>query len=270
MMTRNNMTLPAATATRPHDDLSFEELVQRYNFRQTTDENHTFARLVYKQCLRAPAPVRALDIGCGHGIQRDKADHRMIRDVVGEMWGVEPDTRVIPVEGDFTRFQHALFEEADLPADYFDVAYAYTVMEHIADPRRFLQALARCLKPGGVFLFGTPNARHYFGIAARWTHWLAIDEIVLRALRRPGGYDYHFPLQYKFNDVKTIRRYAQEAGFEPPEFAFLEAEGPISYMPGPLRPIFFLLAWKRRVLKIPEHLMFIVGRLTKPIAARNA
>ena len=57
-------------------------------------------------------------------------------------------------------------ETADLPENYFDLAYSYMVMEHVADPVGFLKALVKCLQPGGVYVFLTPNKRHYFTITA--------------------------------------------------------------------------------------------------------
>ena len=38
----------------------------------------------------------------------------------------------------------------------YDVACAFQVIEHVADPLRFAQALAACVKPGGLVLIGTP------------------------------------------------------------------------------------------------------------------
>ena len=57
-----------AEPQKPHDDLCFEELAQRYNYQLTSDNRRVFARVVIKQCQQAKSPVRALDVGCGRGI----------------------------------------------------------------------------------------------------------------------------------------------------------------------------------------------------------
>ena len=97
----------------PHDRLPFDELAKRYNFRQTTDWKATFARLLLEECERAPRPVRALDIGCGHGIGRKPQWTAEIRGAVDELWGIEPDENQKPREGLFDHFQHALMETAE-------------------------------------------------------------------------------------------------------------------------------------------------------------
>ena len=79
---------------RPHDDLSFEELATRYNFRLTSDRRRVFARLVIKECQRCTAPVRVLDVGCGRGIGRQPEYQWAIRQHADEFWGLDPDTTV--------------------------------------------------------------------------------------------------------------------------------------------------------------------------------
>jgi SAM-dependent methyltransferase len=55
-----------------------------------------------------------------------------------------------------------LFKEfnADSPFPFenesFDVVVAMMVIEHVFDPFLFVQEAARCLRPGGVFIFNVP------------------------------------------------------------------------------------------------------------------
>ena len=55
------------------------------------------------------------------------------------------------------------------PDATFDVAFADNVMEHLADPMAVLGEVCRVLRPGGVFLFKTPNKTHYMPMIARIT-----------------------------------------------------------------------------------------------------
>src|SRR5690606_29078027 len=94
---------------------------------------------------------------CGKGIGRSVQLQREIQVKTGEFWGLEPDESVKAPEGLYFNYQHALMETAVLPESYFDIAYSSMVMEHVENPAPFLTAVARCLKPGGVYLFLTPN-----------------------------------------------------------------------------------------------------------------
>ncbi|MBS1894238.1 MAG: hypothetical protein JST59_23300, partial [Actinobacteria bacterium] len=59
----------------------------------------------------------------------------------------------------------------------------------------------------------------------------------------------------------VIDQLAARTGFDPPEYVFVEDEGPIDYMPGPLRLPWKALQWKRSVIKRPELLLTMIVRL---------
>lgn len=252
-----------AEPIKPHDDLSFEELAKRYNFQMTSDHHRVFARLVIKECQKRTSPLRVLDVGCGRGIGRRPEYQWAIRPYVDEYWGLDPDESRYPQAGLFDKHQYALMETAKLPENYFDVAYSFMVMEHVADPIGFLKSLERYLKPGGVYLFLTPNKRHYFTITASLLHSLKLDEIILRIIRRSIIDDYHYPVQYLFNDVKRINNAASELNFDEPVYLYLEQDGPRGYMPGPLKIIYYLLQLKRKLFRNNKLLIALTCKMTK-------
>lgn len=273
MTTDPHQPQPAAPATepecirprRPLDTRSFEELAGSYNFEQTSNAQIMLTRLVRAECQKRERPVRVLDIGCGRGIARSFDLVRALRPHIDDFWGVEPDASVTPQEGIFDNFQRALLEDAELPENHFDAAYAFMVMEHVSDPTRFMRALARCLKPGGVFVFATPNARHYFTRIAKLCNALKVDEIALRLAKgRSQVEEYHYPVVYRFNDERSIAGHAKAAGMNPPLIAYMEHEGPKGYLRGPLRPFFHLMCMKRRMIRKPENLLALFGRIQKP------
>jgi SAM-dependent methyltransferase len=248
----------------PHDRLPFDELARLYNFRRTSDWQALFARLLIDECRRRPSPVVALDVGCGHGIGRKPHYTAEVRKVVDEFWGLEPDPSVSPPEGVFDHYQNAVMEDADLPEDHFDVAYSFMVVEHVEHPEAYLGAVARCLKPGGVHFFITVNGAHYFALCASAMKAMHLDEAVLRLIRgRQEVEEYHYPVQYKMNRPRVIDRFAREAGFEPPEYVFVEERGPEPYMRGPLRLAWHAMNLKRRVLKDPGKLLALYCRMRK-------
>jgi SAM-dependent methyltransferase len=208
-------------------------------------------------------PIRVLDIGCGEGFDLNQAYQWILKSHADEYWGLEPDEHVTPPAGLFDRHFEALMETADLPPNAFDVAYSYQVMEHVAEPQAFMSAVHRCLKPGGVYLFITPNRRHYFARVASTLNSLKLADAVLHLVRGEQAEHYHHPLQYRFNDERSIAETCSQLGFEPPEFTYLEEDGPRVYFPTPFRPIFHALVFSGKVIRNPRSLLDFLCRITK-------
>jgi SAM-dependent methyltransferase len=249
-------------APERHDELSFEELASSYNFRRTDDWIGIFVRLVVDELNALAPPATVVDIGSGHGIAGSAERVRAVRNAAGELWGVEPDVDAPEPAGVFDVFKRATLEASDLPPARFDLAYSFMVMEHVVDPESFMRAVRACLKPGGTYMFLTVNGRHYFALAARAARALRIDEILLRAVRgREDVSRYHYPVQYRCNVPPVIDRLAALTGFEPPEYVFLEEDGPVDYMRGPLRPAMHALRWKRSLVRRPEQLLTMIVRM---------
>lgn len=253
----------------PNDQLPFSDLQRGYNFRNVSERRRVFSNLIVED-LQARYKSTVLDIGCGRGMARDSDWQWAIKPHVENYWGLEPDPNVIPEEGLFDQTQNTLMENATLPPNSIDVAYSWMVMEHVAQPNAFCETLFDTLKPGGTYYFATPNIRHYFTFTARFLKQLKVDEAVLGFLRKQEQLDeYHYPVQYKFNSETQIAKVAQSVGFSPPQFAYVEVEGPIQYFPGPTKSIFHLLAWKRSKFKIANRLLTMIGKLTKPDSAAD-
>ena len=255
--------------TEAHDALPFGELSARYNYGLTSDRRGVLVRLLIRECLSRARPVRVLDIGCGTGISEEPKVNveylRAVRQFADELWGVEPDPGVSPDHGLLDQFQHATLEGAKLPENHFDVAYAYFVTEHVDDPVAFMRAVARCLKPGGVFIFITPSGRHYFARIAKLLRAARLDEWVLRLMRGRAVEEYHYPVRYRLNTRRQISRAAEQAGLCEPELAFLERRGgPRPYFRGPAVALYHVLELRRRLRPRPENLLELICRVKKP------
>ena len=59
---------------------------------------------------------------------------------------------------------HGELQQAQFPAQHFDVITAAEILEHLTEPRLLVQEVARILRPGGLFWTTTPHAR---GLSAR-------------------------------------------------------------------------------------------------------
>jgi SAM-dependent methyltransferase len=120
----------------------------------------------------------------------------------------------------------------------FDIALAVYVVEHVPDPAAFFSAARACLRPGGSLFIITPNLLHYFGIAAKASMALGVDDKLLGALRaRHPGHDHHhvahFPVVYRANSVRALRIVGGEAGFSSLDIRHLENPAVFeTYFPG--------------------------------------
>jgi SAM-dependent methyltransferase len=248
-----------------HDGFTFDQLQNAYNYRNISERRLVFAKMIVDQLKSIPSETTVLDIGCGRGIARDNLWQWAIRPYANQYWGIEPDPSVVPDTGLFDQTQTALMEPAKLPECSIDVAYSWMVMEHVEKPVEFCESLYRALKPGGTYFFATPNAKHYFTIVAKLCKNLSVDERVLSLIRKQDDLDeYHYPVQYKFNSEPMVAQAAKQSGFAEPDFLYLETEGPVKYFPGPTKPLYHALAWKRKKMKRADILLTMIGRLTKP------
>lgn len=103
---------------------------------------------------------RLLDVGCGAGTFLE-ASARSGWEAVG----VEVSrTAAEHVRGRGFEVFCGELENANCPDDHFDVVIASEVLEHVANPRAMLEAIARVLRPGGLLWTTTPHGR---GISAR-------------------------------------------------------------------------------------------------------
>ena len=110
------------------------------------------------ECSRRPLDGRtALDVGCGAGLLTEPLARLGAR-----VSGFDASPELI----DVARWHAAAM---GLDIDYragdvqelegrFDLITCMEVIEHVADPAAFVQALARRLAPGGLLVLSTPNA----------------------------------------------------------------------------------------------------------------
>lgn len=245
---------------------SFEQLRAGFHHGEHVDYERWFYKLITNeiQTLRSSgSQVRALDVGCGMGMGRDGSWTRQIAATCDELWGVEPDPSITPAEGCFTHFQNATMEHAELPEGHFDLIFSFQVIEHVADPAAFMDAVSKALRPGGVHLFYTVNGQHYFAKLATTARRLRIDGLALRIALGEKQAEIQYPVQYKLNTPQQITPHALRAGFDEPQYAYLDKCGPRPYMVGPLRPIYRMLERRTDRLRRSELLIGLAARMRK-------
>lgn len=134
-----------------------------------------------------------------------------------------------------------------LEDDSVDVIMSRSVMEHVAEPARTYQAIRRVLKPGGHFVFLTPNLWDYASIIAmlvpnRFHPWI---------VARTEGRDERdvFPVVYRTNTRGAINRWARQTDFAIVSFRYLGQYPSYFLFNGPL----FLLAtaYEKAISRVP-------------------
>jgi SAM-dependent methyltransferase len=165
-----------------------------------------FADLV-RGCLRPSDFV--LDIGCGRGGLVEQLEHPL-----AQMVGIDPDWE--SVREHRLNLQRLVAFSDDLPfrKHSFEVAYASWVLEHLAEPLRTFQGLSRVLRPGGAFVFITPNGRHPLAQLNRGLGRLG--QVQGRLVERFYGRaaDDAFPTYYRANSEAAIISLCQQSDLE--------------------------------------------------------
>jgi SAM-dependent methyltransferase len=149
-----------------------------------------------------------LDLGCGRGgvaevIWRD----------VRLAAGVDPD--MASLTGHRSKGMPVVRAVAgNLPfaSDSFDIVVSVWVLEHLADPLEAFIEVRRVLRPGGHFVFLTPNLRNPLTVMNRLGK--ALPALQRRLVPRVYGRDEAdtFPVQYRANTERDIKTYAQASG----------------------------------------------------------
>ena len=156
---------------------------------------------------------RWLDIGAGHGVHHGwigPSGEDLARRA-GFFAGCDLGSDVL----DHPFLHEARVADAsELPweADTFDLVTANMVVEHLEQPLAVLEEVHRVLKPGGAFLFVTPNLNHPV---------VRISTIVPKRVRRwyrilveRAESDDVFPTLYRLNTVQAAESAAAATGFE--------------------------------------------------------
>lgn len=157
--------------------------------------------------------VRSIcDLGCGNGYLAGRLGERGY-----QVTGVDAsqpyiDTALRRYASDRVRFRHAHFTPellAELAAQRFDLVISSDVIEHLYHPTILTDTAAAIVKPGGLFVVGTP----YHGYLKNLALAVRNDWDQHHSVHWDGGH-------IKFFSVKTLRRMVERAGFEVVRFHF--------------------------------------------------
>lgn len=179
---------------------------------------------------RITPAMTVLDLGAGAGIVaamnfKGKAAH---------VCGIDLDPRV--TENPF--LDEARIVDAGAipyPDRSFDFVFCNSVVEHLEDPVAVFREVARVLRPGGHFMFKTPNRTHYMPMIAQLT-----PHSFHQAYNKARGREREdtFPTFYRANTRRDVEAVAKASGFSSATVARLEGRPEylrmtaLTYVPG--------------------------------------
>ncbi|HKW59903.1 MAG TPA: class I SAM-dependent methyltransferase, partial [Candidatus Dormibacteraeota bacterium] len=151
---------------------------------------------------------RVLDLGCGRGGVAE-----VIWQDVRLVAGIDPDPRSLAEHrARGMPVVRGVGERLPFAADSFDLVVSVWVLEHLADPLGAFIEVRRVLKPGGHFVFLTPNLRNPLMLMNRIGR--AVPALQRRLVPRVYGRDEAdtFPVLYRANTERDIRSHALGSG----------------------------------------------------------
>lgn len=170
------------------------------------------ARLVTRGCSW-------IDVGGGRDVfpdNRDLAYELAAR--CGRLTAVDPSATVHENQFAHERVKARIEEFAG--DERFDVATLRMVAEHIDAPEATVQALARLVKPAGIVIVYTINKWTPVSLAS-WLTPFWIHHPIKRLLWQTEEKD-TFPVTYKMNTRRRLRRLFEAGGFAERHFAYLD------------------------------------------------
>lgn len=172
-----------------------------------------------------------LDLGCGHQVLpgwREEEEKRLVENCK-MIVGMDYDLPSLKKHRSISRKLKGDITNLPFADSSFDLVTANMVVEHLAAPDVQFQEVSRILKPGGVFIFHTPNALGYPSIMTR----LVPDRLKDKLIYLLDGREEEdvFEVHYKANSKKKIDSLAQAAGFEFAQIEMIVSDAVFAVVP---------------------------------------
>ena len=154
-----------------------------------------------------------LDLGCGHQLFPAwlGADESELVRRAHSVTGIDLDLPSLKKNAALRDRVWGNLEQLPFRDSAFTLVTANMVMEHVADPAALLREVHRVLRPGGKFLFHTPNYNSpAIRVASLTPDGLKKRIILMLEGRREEDV---FPTHYRINTARAIEALARETGF---------------------------------------------------------
>ena len=192
-----------------------------------------YSQTIYEEVLNSTVTPDAhwLDIGCGHHLlppwrfEQEKQLFGKARHVVG----IDYDFPSLLKHRTVAQRVNGTADCLPFKDDYFDVATANMVVEHLDAPQIQFAEINRILKPNGRFIFHTVNETGYFARLRK----LVPGKVVIRLTNLLDGRaaDDVFAVHYRANREETISRLARETNFAVERIKFISSDAVFAVVP---------------------------------------
>lgn len=162
-----------------------------------------------------------LDIGCSTGTFLE-----IFKNKGFEVWGVEPSLSYKIAKKRSIKIFHQIFEEVNLPKNYFDVVVMNHTLEHVTDAKLVLKKIHSLLKKGGILFIDVPNAGSFSAkiLKDKWPYKLPeehtyqftksslgklLTETGFKLIfwkSRSGVYEYANPIKEIFSSLTSLKK----------------------------------------------------------------
>jgi SAM-dependent methyltransferase len=192
-----------------------DTLTERLRTRFFRDEDHPYRLLEREIEQRTRPDCVLLDAGCGRHADLLRRFSSVIRAGIGidmvTFLSTAPDPKITLLNGDLSRIE--------LASESVDLVVSRSVMEHLEDPLRVYQEILRVLRPGGSFIFLTPNLWDYSAIISK----IIPNRFHSAIVRKVEGRDEKdtFAVFYRSNTTSAVNRLAQQSGFRVDSIRFV-------------------------------------------------
>ncbi len=152
--------------------------------------------------------LTVLDAGCGHGNYVIDEYRKNIA------WasGVDVNQEAVKRNICLDEIKFSSLAEIPYPNQSFDIVLSLWVLEHIENPNKIFKEIFRVLKPGGYFIFCTPNAKSYLlRIKNLMKSKKAVDLVNEKIYGRAE--EDVFPTFYRANDRETLTNQLRKTHF---------------------------------------------------------
>ena len=140
-------------------------------------------------------PGKLLDVGCAAGFFLDEA-----RKIGWQVQGLDVSSFAVQYAAEHfgVDVQQGSFTDLNFPANSYDLISMWDVIEHVPNPKSYIEQAAKLLKKGGVFVMATPDVDSLPAklTGKRWVGFKLSEEHV-----------YYF-------SARTLGKMLNDAGFE--------------------------------------------------------
>lgn len=201
-----------------------------------------------------PSNGQILDLGCGRGGLVEQLNL-----TTGQVIGIDPDWHSLATHRLSMPLVQGISDALPFTTNQFDLIFSSWVVEHLERPLLTLKSIYHCLKPGGVFIFITPNGRHPLAKVNQLLGRLdKLQNALVEKLYNRANDD-TFPTYYRANSSKAITTLCQETGLNIERLHYVPDPTYLAFTP----MVYKASCWLESLL--PENRkIHLIGILRKP------